>query len=236
VSGGPQRRWHHYPTAEQLVRAAVGRLAQHAAAAIAARGRFCIVLSGGSTPRPLYAEAVRIDTGWNCWHVYFADERCLPAGHADRNDTMARQVWLDHVPIPEHQVHVIPAERGPEEAAAAYRQTLEHVGTFDLVLLGLGDDGHTASLFPGHDTGAQRGSPDVLAVFGAPKPPRERVSLSAARLSNARAVEVLVAGRGKRDAVSRLRQGSDYPVCAVVPESGVDVLLDQEAAGRSSAE
>jgi 6-phosphogluconolactonase len=184
----------------------------------------------------LYAEAVRIDTAWNCWHVYFADERCLPAGHADRNDTMVRQVWFDHVSIPEHQVYVIPAERGPEAAAAAYQQTLEHAGTFDLVLLGLGDDGHTASLFPGHDTGAQPGSPDVLAVFGAPKPPWKRVSLSAARLSNARAVEVLVVGREKRDAVSRLRQGSDDPVCAVVPESGMDVLLDQEAAGRSSAQ
>jgi 6-phosphogluconolactonase len=230
LSDGPRLRWHVYPDAQRLVEAAVRRLAAHAGSAIAARGRFDIVLSGGSTPQPLYASAAGLDTSWKHWHVYFADERCLPVGHAERNDTAARHVWLDQVTIPEAQVHPIPAELGPEQAAAAYRRTLRGVGPFDLVLLGLGEDGHTASLFPGQETAAQAGAPDVLAVHGAPKPPAERVSLGAARLANARAVELIVLGRGKRDAVRRLREGADLPIREVVPEAGMDVFVDDAAA------
>ena len=225
-----QLRWHVHPDAEQLLDAALARLAQRAERAIAARGRCVIVLSGGATPRPLYAAAAHLDTDWSQWHVYFADERCLPAGHVHRNDTLAREVWLDRVAIPEHQVHPIPAELGPQAAAAAYRQTLVEAGPFDLVLLGLGEDGHTASLFPGHEPGARPGSPDVLAVRAAPKPPPERVSLSALRLGNARVIELLVLGREKRHAVQRLRGGADVPVRQIASPAGIDVFLDEAAA------
>ncbi len=139
---------------------------------------------------------------------------------------MAATAWLDHVAIPPQQVHAIPAELGPHAAAAAYGKALAGRGDFDLVLLGLGEDGHTASLFPGHDWGATIAAPDALAVFDAPKPPPERVTLSARRLSAAQAVIFLVSGQGKALAVNAWRSGADLPAAAIAPAGGVEVLLD----------
>jgi 6-phosphogluconolactonase len=165
-------------------------------------------------------------TDWSRWHVYFGDERCLPPDHAERNSRMAKDVWLERVPIAPDQLHVIPAELGAAAAAQRYADTLRGVGDFDLVLLGLGEDGHTASLFPGHDWGDAPDAPDVLAVFDAPKPPPQRVSLSAARLSRAREVLFLVEGETKRDAVGRWRAGEQLPAAAIRPAVGIDVLAE----------
>jgi 6-phosphogluconolactonase len=117
---------------------------------------------------------------------------------------------------------------GAERAAVLYTSTLRAVSgrDFDLVLLGLGEDGHTASLFPGHEWGTQPGSSDALAVFDAPKPPPERVSLSAARLSRARQMIFLVTGESKREAVSAWRSGKDIPAASITPPGGVDVLIE----------
>jgi 6-phosphogluconolactonase len=167
-----------------------------------------------------------VDAEWSRWHVYFGDERCLPAHDAERNSRMAGDAWLDHVPIPKNQVHAIAAERGPDAAAFAYASALRAVGDFDLVLLGIGEDGHTASLFPGHDWGSAPDSGDTLAIFDAPKPPPQRVSLSAARLSRARAVLFLIAGESKRSAVERWRAGEHLPPGAIRPAGGVDVLVE----------
>jgi 6-phosphogluconolactonase len=144
----------------------------------------------------------------------------------ERNSRMAADAWLNLVPIPQDQVHPIPAECGASAAALAYAETLRGVGDFDLVLLGLGEDGHTASLFPGRDWGVAPGAPDALAVFDAPKPPSQRVSLSAARLNRARAVLFLVEGESKRNAVAQWRVGADLPARAIHPEAGVDVLVE----------
>jgi 6-phosphogluconolactonase len=130
------------------------------------------------------------------------------------------------VPIPADQVHVMPAEQGADAAAEAYAGLLRGVGDFDLVLLGLGEDGHTASLFPNHAWHSTAGSPDALAVFDAPKPPPQRVSLSAARLSRAREVLFLVEGESKRGAVTRWRAGDRIPAAAIRSASGVDVLVE----------
>jgi 6-phosphogluconolactonase len=115
---------------------------------------------------------------------------------------------------------------GAVQATHAYAETLRAVGEFDLVLLGLGEDGHTASLFPGHEWGRAAGSPDVLAVFEAPKPPAQRVTLSAARLSRARQVMFLVSGEGKHRAIADWRAGKDIPARAITPAAGVDVLVE----------
>ena len=218
-------RWIGVADATALHRAAVERIVDAAARAIERRGRFLIVLAGGSTPRDIYRSLRDADTDWSRWHVYFGDERCLPADNPERNSRMVADAWLDHVFIPHDQMHPLPAELGPERAARDYVKTLRNVGDFDLVLLGLGEDGHTASLFPGHDWGVASNSPDVLAVFDAPKPPPHRVSLSAARLSRARAVLFLVAGETKRDAVARWGRGADIPARAIRPCSAVDVLV-----------
>jgi 6-phosphogluconolactonase len=142
---------------------------------------------------------------------------------------MARDEWLDHVAISAGNVHAMPAESGAREAAVLYARELRGMDTFDLVLLGLGEDGHTASLFPGHDWGVHADSPEAIAVFNAPKPPPERVSLSAHRLSNACHVLYLVEGAGKREAVAAWQRGSAIPAASIAPESGVDVLLDAAA-------
>ncbi|MGH8151747.1 MAG: 6-phosphogluconolactonase, partial [Rhodanobacteraceae bacterium] len=167
---------------------------------------------------------------WRRWHAWFGDERCAPPGDPERNSRMARDEWLDHVPIPAANVHAIRAELGAREAATRYARELRGVQTFDLVLLGLGEDGHTASLFPGHDWGVAADSPTALAIFDAPKSPPERVSLSATRLADARQVLFLVEGAGKHDAIMRWKRGEVIPATSVAPASGVDVLLDTEVA------
>ncbi len=223
-------RWHVYPNVDELVEAVVNAITAEAARAIAAAGSFLIVLAGGSTPRSIYAQLVDLDTPWSQWRVYFSDERCLPVGHPQRNDTMAREVWLDYVPIPAGQIHTIPAELGPNAGATTYARELEGVGAFNLTLLGLGEDGHTASLFPGNPLGDQPDAPDVLAVHAASKPPASRVTLSAARLRRSYSVHLIVVGKEKRDAVTRLRHGADLPIRSVTPTNGVDVFVDDSAA------
>lgn len=218
-------RWIGVADDEALQRAAVNRIVDAASHAIVRRGKFLIVLAGGNTPRSVYRSTRQADTDWSRWHVYFGDERCLPIGDAGRNSKMACDAWLDYVAIPRNQVNAIPAERGADPAASLYLNTLRDVGDFDLVLLGLGEDGHTASLFPDHDWGDAADAPDVLAVLDAPKPPKHRVSLSAARLSRARAVLFLVAGESKLEAVRQWRMGANIPARAIRPASGVDVLV-----------
>jgi 6-phosphogluconolactonase len=219
-------RWIGVDGVAELRDAACERILESAARAIDARGRFVIALAGGTTPRDVYAKLRTVDADWPRWHAYFGDERCVPRDDAGRNNRMAGDAWLDHVAIPRGQVHVIPAELGPAAAAFAYANTLRAIGEFDLVLLGLGEDGHTASLFPGQDWGAAPGSPSVLAVTNAPKPPPQRVSLSAARLSRSRQVLFMVAGESKREAFERWQERGDIPASAIRPAAGVDVLVE----------
>lgn len=221
-------RWHGFASVAELQADAFTRIRTSANGAIAARGVFRIVLAGGNTPRCVYEMLCRAITDWAKWRVYFGDERCAPANDPQRNSRMAREALLDHVPIPRANVHVIPAEAGPIDGATQYAQVLRAVGEFDLVLLGLGEDGHTASLFPDHDWGVQKDAPDAMAVFDAPKPPPERVSLSAARLSRSRAVLFLMEGEAKRGAIARWRNGERIPASAITPSAGVDVLAESK--------
>ncbi|MFL6621618.1 MAG: 6-phosphogluconolactonase [Sulfurifustaceae bacterium] len=218
-------RWHIYPTRDELEAHAAVAIARAGQQAIAARGRFTIVLTGGETPRGVYRRLAAEAADWGRWHIYFGDERCRPAGDAERNDQMARDAWLDRVSIPAAQIHSIPGDMGAAEAAGRYAAVLRGVDRFDLVLLGLGEDGHVASLFPGHPTDGA----EVLAVFDAPKPPPERVSLSASRLSRARQVLFLVSGQAKQPAVNAWRRGDPIPAGQIAPADGVDVLLDVAA-------
>ncbi len=213
-------RWQSFPTQDALNQAAVNAILKSAAQAISIRGRFSIVLAGGNTPKSIYALLRSANTDWSKWHIYYNDDRCLPVDHADRNSLMAAQAWLDHVSIPASQIHDIPTELGPVEGAKSYAKTLAGLDDFDLVLLGLGEDGHTASLFPGH---VWDDSVDAFPVFDAPKPPPERVSISRARLSRAREVVFLVTGAGKQEAVDNWRKGVAIPASHITPVNGVDV-------------
>lgn len=233
----PHLAWNIFPDPERLADALAAAIAIRAQECLTLRGRYSIVLTGGETPKLLYARLAAIDTDWARWEIYFGDERCVPSGDAERIDAMARAAWLDRVPIAAEHIHTIPGELGPEQAAEAYRRVLADVEAFDTTLLGLGEDGHTASLFPGRTEGRGADDPDAVPVRNSPKPPPERVSLSARRLQAARQVMFLVAGSAKRDAVARLaRLDPAIPASAVVPAAGAEVWLDDEAAGDIRSE
>ncbi len=221
-----QCRWHAVADHSALQLAALNIILVSAAQAIRQRGQFHLVLSGGNTPRAIYQQLRVAHTDWSVWHIYFSDERCLPADDPNRNSRMAGAAWLDHVPIPANQLHTISGELGADRAAHEYAATLRMTGMFDLALLGLGEDGHTASLFPAHEWGMAADSPDTLAVLDAPKPPPQRVSLSAARLSHSRQVLFLVSGESKHKAVTEWRTGKNIPARAVMPATGVDILIE----------
>ncbi|MBZ4200619.1 MAG: 6-phosphogluconolactonase [Methylotenera sp.] len=221
-----QVRWQHFDSIDCLRHAVCDSIALSASRAIAQSGRFTLVLAGGNTPRAIYRLLRDLPMDWTKWHVYHGDERCLPADHEDRNSLMVEQVLLEHVAIPAHQVHHMPAELGPVEGAKAYAKILQGLGSFDLVLLGLGEDGHTASLFPGH---ALDNSDYAVPVFNSPKPPAERITLSQQRLNDAQQVIFIVSGAGKQQAVDQWRTGVAIPATLIAPAKGVDVYCYEVA-------
>lgn len=222
-------RWQVFNADLVLHQAARDKIAQAAAAAIQDRGVFRIVLAGGTTPRAVYASLPTLQTDWSCWEIYFGDERVLPAEHPERNSKMVREAWLGEVPIPSTQIFAMPTERGLQAACAYYADLMARTPDFDLVLLGLGEDGHTASLFPAHDWGSASDAPDVLAIRDAPKPPPERISLSANRLSRTQQLLFLVTGAGKREAVARWKRGEAIAAASIQCANGIDVLIDAAA-------
>ncbi|NOU39905.1 MAG: 6-phosphogluconolactonase [Methylotenera sp.] len=213
-------RWHSFNSQDEINQATVKRILQAAKDAIKKYGSFLIVLAGGSTPKSVYQLLAKEQADWENWHIYHNDDRCLPVDHPERNSKMAREAWLNHVAIPPSQIHDIPAELGNIEGAKAYAQTLAGVRTFDMVILGLGEDGHTASLFPDH---AVDNSADAVPVFDSPKPPAHRVTISQSRLNDTYGVIFLVTGAGKQDAVNRWLAGESIPATLIAPGCGVDV-------------
>jgi 6-phosphogluconolactonase len=174
------------------------------------RGRACIALSGGTTPRAVHeALAALSDVPWDLVHVYFGDERAVPPDHSDSNYRMAKESLLSRVPIPSDQVHRPAAEQPDRDAAArAYEAVLPAV--FDVVLLGIGEDGHTASLFPGSDA-LRETERRCVPVIG-PKPPPERLTLTPPVLEKARSLVMLATGAGKAEPVERALFGPWDPV------------------------
>ena len=218
-------RWHAVADLPALHRAVAARVLAAERRALHARGRFVLVLAGGATPRGAYGLLREANASWSAWNIYFGDERCVASHDARRNSRMARSAWLDHVAIPSANIHEIAAELGPSEAAGRYAVVLDAVDRFDLVLLGLGEDGHTGSLFPGHDLGRAPDAAGALPVWGAPKPPPERVTMSARRFSATAEAVFMVFGAEKRAAVDRWRAGELIPARFIVPEAGVDAFV-----------
>jgi 6-phosphogluconolactonase len=217
------------PDAAAVAATAAQRILHSGRAALAARGRCHLVLAGGTTPAAAYRHLAQSGQDWTGWRFYFGDERCLPATDPQRNSRMACDAWLDPVGIAPEHILAIPADLGPEEAARRYEPVIAAARPFDLVLLGMGEDGHTASLFPGQDFPEQR---LVMPVFAAPKPPPERVSLTPQALGHAHQVLILVTGRGKHQALLDWQSGAPLPIAQVAARGNARVLLDQEAAGR----
>ncbi len=219
-------RWHIMETAGQIALAAYQQIIESAEQAITEHSAFKLVLAGGSTPEKVYRLLAQADTDWSKWFIYYGDERCLPVDHADRNSLMATQAFLEKVAIPDAHIFTIPAELGPEQAAKKYQPVVASALPFDMVLLGMGEDGHTASLFPGHQH-----QEDELAhaVYNSPKPPPERVSISAKALSNTQQLIFLITGANKQEAVKNWRSGQVLPVAAIAPKSPIDIYIDKAA-------
>ncbi len=221
--------WRVFADAGALVAALADALCAEAEAAIAARGAFHLVLAGGTTPRDLYRSLADRHAGDERWHIWYGDERCLPEDHPERNSVMTEAAWLAASSIPPESRRPIPSELGARAAADLYGDWLKSMEDFDVVLLGMGEDGHTASLFPDHNWGEAPDSPDVLAVYAAPKPPSERVSLSAARLDRSRRVWFVITGSGKHEALTRWKNGETLPVSAVRGKLDTVAWLDAAA-------
>jgi len=193
-----------------LAKAVADAVEEAAHIAIQQRGVFHWALAGGTTPKLCYELLRNRDIDWTKVHVWFGDERCLPVGDGERNDVMADKALFNHIVIAEKQIHRIPAEQGAIQAAQAYAAELSAIPALDLVLLGMGEDGHTASLFP-HNP-ALSSNDLVVPVFNAPKPPPERVSMGYTALKSAHQRIIMVAGKGKKAAFDALCQGEDLPV------------------------
>lgn len=219
-------QWTLQEDASEVASTACDRIVQASKLAIAERGEFHLVLAGGSTPARTYEMLAATQCGWEHWHIWFGDERCLPPDHPDRNSVMAERTLFCKVNIPPSQIYTIPAESGPDVAALRYAALIEGVPPFDMVLLGMGSDGHTASLFPGQQYPAGQA---VLPIYNAPKPPARRVSLSAEVLSQCRQLLFIITGKDKLVAVSRWRQGECLPVSMVNSIYKSEVIIDRLA-------
>jgi 6-phosphogluconolactonase len=202
--------------------AAFELILQEAAGAIARHGRFVFALCGGRTPRQVYELLARCQQDWRRWHLVYGDERCLPGEEEGRTSTMVERTWLEKIHFPAANHHVPPVELGADAAAADYAAAIGSLMPLDLALLGMGEDGHTASLFPGHAHPAEI----VVPVHGAPKPPPDRISLSYDTLNNARTVCFLVTGREKREAMHRWLAGEDLPVARVCGRRKTVLITD----------
>lgn len=225
-------------TPEELAEAAARAFVEEAAKTIDERGRFAVALAGGSTPKATYEILARDHAGevdWPNVHVFFGDERTVPPDNEDSNYRMARESLLGLVPV--GSVHRMRGELPPDEAAASYEDELreffgEAPPVLDLVMLGIGEDGHTASLFPG--TPALEVTDRLVVANPVPKLDTTRLTLTVPVLNDARKVLFLVAGEGKTAALAEILEGEadprTYPAKLVHPPGGPIWMVDHAAA------
>ncbi|MBI3976502.1 MAG: 6-phosphogluconolactonase [Armatimonadetes bacterium] len=238
MTRSPAPRVRVFPTLEALTEEAARTLRRDAAAAVTRRGRFTLALVGGQTPEVLYrllGAAGPRALPYPRLEIFWSDERAVPPGHRDSNYRLAWEIWLSRVPVDPRRVHRIRGEEGPDAAAARYerelRRTLGIPPRLDLILLGVGRDGHTASLFP--HAPALRSARLVEAAV-APASPRKRVTFTPALIGAARRVLVLAAGREKARVVERAlaHPPSDTVPASLLRGRNVSWLLDRAAAAR----
>ena len=227
---------------EALAEAALAFVRARVHEAVTARGRFTVALAGGATPRALYARlAAHPELPWDRMELCFGDERAVPPDHPDSNARMVHDALTHHAFVPAERVHRIAAEHPPREAARRYAETLrglfvaEQPPRFDLVLLGLGADGHTASLFP-HTTALTERTAWVTATH-VDKLAADRITLTYPVLNAARAVLFLVAGSDKAEALREVLAGTapvdDVPARGVQPDHGTLTFFVDRAAAAS---
>jgi len=230
-----------------LAETAAEYFAEYARQEISAKGSFSVALAGGSTPQLLYeclaSDPFKEKIDWNAVHVFWSDERYVPADHQDSNYLMARRAILENVAIPDNQIHRFQTELTPELAAEMYEDIIREkiplsktgIPRFDLILLGIGSDGHTASLFP--NTEALKENQRLVISNRISSQQVERLTFAVTLINTASRILILAAGKGKSRIIQKLFEThlgeSIFPVQLVKPLSGNIIwLLDSEAAGR----
>ncbi len=221
------------PDAEAVARRAAALIAAEVRAAVAKRGRAIVATSGGSTPWRMLRILAEEDVPWAHVHLFQVDERVAPAGHADRNLPRLRENLVERVALPAGQLHPMPVEGADLAAAAArYAADLRSVAgdpaVLDLVHLGLGTDGHTASLVPGDPVLTVQ---DTDVAVTSPYDGRRRMTLTFPAISRARRILWVVTGSGKAASLARLRRGDDSIPAGRVPADHALILADAAAAG-----
>lgn len=234
-----------YSSPEALTEAAADAFVELSKQFIEMRGHFTVCLSGGSTPKAMFellaSESYRDKVEWDKLHVYWGDERAVPPDHEDSNYHMAYETLLKHVPIPENQIHRMLGELDPKEAAGKYTRTLlppllgYQLPVFNLIFLGMGDDGHTASLFPGTD--AVREDFEWVVENYVEKLDSWRITLTPPIINAAEYIIFLVAGEKKAPVLKEVLQGTHliniYPSQVIKPTKGQLIwMVDKEAAAE----
>ena len=214
--------WHVLKNFDEASLSAAQFIASHILQCLQNKSTCNIALPGGNTPAKCLSLLAQEDLPWEQIHWYLGDERCLPPGDSERNDVMLdKNLWSI---LPVANMHTIPAELGPEEAAKLYRESISDIEYFDIVFLGMGEDGHTASLFPGNL--ALNDKRSAVPVYNSPKAPAERVSLSLSTLEQAKIKLVLACGEAKREMIDKIKSGESLPVNSI---GSIDWFVDELA-------
>ena len=244
----PQFSLQIFRDLEELARGAADHFCGLARRMMTMQESFAVALAGGNTPRKLYRLLAqppwkdRVE--WSRVHIFWGDERCVPSDQPESNYSMAMSEWLSHVELPGENIHRMPGELPDrEEAAKSYEESLRAFfrqqgregPQFDLVLLGMGEDGHVASLFPGSAALAEHGR--WVVPVSAPKPPRERLTLTLKVLNEAASITFLVSGREKAGMLQRVLEGrkekNPLPAGLVCPRRGTLVwMIDRDAGAK----
>ncbi len=224
-----------HPDKTALVARSLALVTEKIETAIAQKGTCSLALAGGSTPKPLYEALATVTLPWEKLQIFWGDERYVPIDHPDSNAGMAKAAWLDRVPIPAENIHVVPTHLpDPEAAAIVYNDTLQQIlgsdlAPFDLILLGMGDDGHTASLFPHTPALAVRDRGVTVGNKG----DNLRVTFTAHLINQSQCVIFLVAGESKQPALTQVfaEKGEDaaFPSRLIRPQGELWWLLDAAA-------
>lgn len=205
--------WSVHSNFDEASKSAADFLSDKIELAIKERGHCSVALPGGNSPVVCLGYLANNNLDWEKVHWYMGDERCYPHGHEERNDVMLKNAFWSHLSTTKmttENIHTIPAELGAEEAAEVYRAEIKSVKSLDIAFLGLGEDGHTASLFPNNN--ALKDSRTVVPVHNSPKAPDERVSLSLNMLKMAKCRVIIASGNAKAKIISRIKSGETLPV------------------------
>jgi 6-phosphogluconolactonase len=200
-----------YNSSHTLINSVILEISTKANSAIKNNDEFHIVLTGGETPIFIYEKLKHIQTEWTKWHFYYTDERMNCESIHFKNEYIIRNNLLKHIPIKESQIHFMEELNDINNTIELYSSFFDLAPNFDLTLIGIGEDGHVASLFPGQFLGLSIDSPSLIPVYNSPKYPTQRISFSMSRINRSLSIFIIAMGETKRKIINKLIDGHDMP-------------------------